>query len=154
MNGEKGILTVVGEVEPVPIFKALKKTGVTPEIVSVGPPIPQRCGPYCNCSSCQLYGHQLQKTWNEPVNTCSLALPCSCNRTWCKQCELVAVDYPPTDNTGQCSIQWYPDSIFLRWLLWVLRLFRNILGTFLMKMSYPRFMYVLCPAFFSVFSIG
>ncbi|CAO2818325.1 unnamed protein product [Amaranthus hypochondriacus] len=107
MNGEKGILTVVGEVEPVPIFKALKKTGVTPEIVSVGPPIPQRCGPYCNCSSCQLYGHQLQKTWNEPVNTCSLALPCSCNRTWCncKQCELVAVDYPPTDNTGQCSIQ-------------------------------------------------
>ncbi|KMT09984.1 hypothetical protein BVRB_5g122000 [Beta vulgaris subsp. vulgaris] len=101
MDGNKGILTVIGEVEPVPIFKALKKIGQTPEIVSVGPPKPQRCGPYCYCGSCQKYSDQQQRQWSNP--------PCSspCNKSWCKQCELVAVvGYPPYSgyDPGMCSI--------------------------------------------------
>ncbi|XP_021836090.1 heavy metal-associated isoprenylated plant protein 2-like [Spinacia oleracea] len=102
MDGNKGILTVVGEVEPVPIFKALKKIGQTPEIVSVGPPKPQRCGPYCNCSSCRSYNDQQQKGWDPPMYPCSFP----CNRSCCKECQLVAVAYSPSCNdSGMCSIQ-------------------------------------------------
>ncbi|KAK9704748.1 hypothetical protein RND81_07G008500 [Saponaria officinalis] len=42
MDVNKAILTVVGEVEPVLIFMALKKICVKSEIVSVGPPKPER----------------------------------------------------------------------------------------------------------------
>ncbi|KAL2934913.1 Heavy metal-associated isoprenylated plant protein 43 [Bienertia sinuspersici] len=101
MDGNKGTLTVVGEVEPVPIFKALKKIKQTPEIVTVGPPKSQRCGPNCYCSSCS---DQQQKGWNPPMYPCSVP----CNRSWCKQCELVTVGYPHTSDyydSGMCSIQ-------------------------------------------------
>lgn len=104
MDGNKGTLTVVGDVEPVPIFKALKKIGETPEIVSVGPPKPQRCQPYCYCGSCQSYSYsdQQQKWWDPLKPSC----PLPCNRSWCNQCELVAVEYPSAYDSGQCSIQW------------------------------------------------
>ncbi|KNA13666.1 hypothetical protein SOVF_114580 [Spinacia oleracea] len=82
MDDNKGILTVVGEVEPVPIFKALKKIGQTPEIVSVGPPKPQRRGPFYNCSSCRSYSDPQQKGWDTAMYPCSLP----CNRSCCKEC--------------------------------------------------------------------
>ncbi|XP_057517576.1 heavy metal-associated isoprenylated plant protein 39-like [Amaranthus tricolor] len=103
MDGHKGTLTVVGDVEPVPIFKALKKIGETPEIVTVGPPRPQRCEPYCYCGSCQSYSYSdQQQKWRDPLK---LSCPLPCNRSWCNQCELVAVEYPPAYDSGQCSIQ-------------------------------------------------
>ncbi|XP_021765369.1 uncharacterized protein LOC110729892 [Chenopodium quinoa] len=103
MDVNKGTLTVVGEVEPVPLFKALKKIGQSPEIMNVGPPKPQRCGPYCYCSSCRSSGDQQQKEgWSYPAYPCSVP----CNRSWCRHCELVAVEYPPYCNdSGMCSIQ-------------------------------------------------
>ncbi|GFY94633.1 hypothetical protein Acr_10g0000180 [Actinidia rufa] len=38
VNGEKGILTVVGEVDPVLVTKKVRKTGKIAQIISVGAP--------------------------------------------------------------------------------------------------------------------
>ncbi|KAL3515828.1 hypothetical protein ACH5RR_022730 [Cinchona calisaya] len=38
VNAEKGILTVVGEVDPVHLTNKVRKTGKQAEIISVGPP--------------------------------------------------------------------------------------------------------------------
>ncbi|KAJ8434416.1 hypothetical protein Cgig2_002618 [Carnegiea gigantea] len=109
VDASKGTLTIVGEVEPVPIFKKLTKIGKTPEIVSVGPP-PPKCGPCCTCSLCRPY----VMTKCEPWCTCSLCrpylkrippYPSQYFPSYSKQCELVDVSYPAySDDTGQCSI--------------------------------------------------
>ncbi|KAM4118700.1 hypothetical protein ACJW30_03G001300 [Castanea mollissima] len=44
VDGEKGMLTIVGEVDPVLVVRNLKKIGKVPEIISVGPPKPPE---YC-----------------------------------------------------------------------------------------------------------
>lgn len=91
VDASKGTLTIVGEIEPVPIFKMLKKIGKTPEIVSVGPPRP-KCEPWCNCTFCCPYVNQ-----THPTHSCP---------SYCKQCEVVTVSYPSSsfDGPGQCSI--------------------------------------------------
>ncbi|XP_052205874.1 heavy metal-associated isoprenylated plant protein 43-like [Diospyros lotus] len=40
VDGQKGTLTVVGEVDPILVAKAVRKTGSVAEIISVGPPKP------------------------------------------------------------------------------------------------------------------
>ena len=75
MNAEKGVLTVIGDVDPVMIVKKVRKAGKCTEIISVGPPKPPE-----------------QKKPQEPKKSpkhCA-ALPPSC-----KQCQLVAVEYVP-----------------------------------------------------------
>lgn len=110
MDSKKGTLTVVGEVEPVPVFKALKKIKQTPEIISVGPPKPH--GPYCTCSLCRPYSDQMQKGWDPPMYPCSVP----CNNPWCKQCQLVSMRYLHSDyDSGMCSIQWGPHSSLWLW---------------------------------------
>ncbi|KAK4595194.1 hypothetical protein RGQ29_013575, partial [Quercus rubra] len=44
VDGEKGMLTIVGDVDPVLVVRDLKKIGKVPEIISVGPPKPPE---YC-----------------------------------------------------------------------------------------------------------
>ncbi|XP_074316602.1 heavy metal-associated isoprenylated plant protein 43-like [Silene latifolia] len=91
MDASKGVLTVVGEVEPVPIFMALKKICVKSEILTVGPPKPERPG--------EKSGDQQQVWRSGPAN------PCQCSYNYyCKQCELIAVGHPFSADTGQCSI--------------------------------------------------
>ncbi|KAK9671568.1 hypothetical protein RND81_12G039200, partial [Saponaria officinalis] len=84
----KPILTVVGEVKPVPIFMALKKICVKAEIVSVGPPKPER-------------PNDQQQPWRPgPAPSCQY----DCN-SYCKQCELIAVGNPlSAADAGQCSV--------------------------------------------------
>ncbi|KAK9704751.1 hypothetical protein RND81_07G008800 [Saponaria officinalis] len=88
MDVNKAILTVVGEVEPVPIFMALKKICVKVEIVSVGPPKPER-------------PNDQHQPWRPgPAPSCQYG----CN-SYCKQCELIAVGHPfSAADSGQCSI--------------------------------------------------
>ena len=97
VDASKGTLTIVGEVEPVPIFKKLKKIGKKPEIVSVGPPKP-KCERWCSCSFCRPYVQCTPSHYS--------FVP-----SYPKQCELVAVTYPPpydseASSSGQCSIVW------------------------------------------------
>ncbi|CAA3012723.1 heavy metal-associated isoprenylated plant 2 [Olea europaea subsp. europaea] len=69
---EKGILTVVGSVDPVCIVKSIRKTGKCAAIISVGPP--KKPDP----------PKEKEKEKEKPVCT----LPACC-----KQCKLVAVRY-------------------------------------------------------------
>ncbi|KAL9227647.1 hypothetical protein vseg_003314 [Gypsophila vaccaria] len=100
MDVNKGVLTIVGEVEPVPIFKALKKIGVKPEIMSVGPPKPVGHSVYCNCNLCRPQSDQ------PPTLYPGAAVPCQpcCNNSYCNRCQVIAVRYPDLPDTGQCSI--------------------------------------------------
>ncbi|XP_024930203.1 heavy metal-associated isoprenylated plant protein 2 [Ziziphus jujuba] len=60
VDAEKGLLTVVGNVDPVLIVKKVRKIGKAAEVVSIGPPKPEPkkspksvlLPPYCN--DCQL----------------------------------------------------------------------------------------------------
>ncbi|GMN48374.1 hypothetical protein TIFTF001_017552 [Ficus carica] len=80
VNVEKGMLTVIGDVDPVLIVKQVRKIGKCVEIVSVGPPKPREPR---NCS---------------PVH-CTVLPPC------CKDCRLVAaVSYAPYDDRLGCNI--------------------------------------------------
>ncbi|KAK9155249.1 hypothetical protein Sjap_002729 [Stephania japonica] len=76
VDGEKGTLTVVGEVDPVEVTRRLRKTGKVVEIVSVGPNKPPEKPP-------------------EP----SKPLPPCCN-----DCQLVAVGFGPYEDVRFCSI--------------------------------------------------
>ncbi|KAL5767026.1 hypothetical protein ACOSQ2_013809 [Xanthoceras sorbifolium] len=77
VDGEKGTLTVVGDVDPVCVIKKLRKIGKVAEIETVGPPKPP-----------------------EPKPPVILPLP-----PCCKDCQYVAVGYgySPYDNRI-CSI--------------------------------------------------
>uniref|UniRef100_A0A7C8ZPT1 HMA domain-containing protein n=1 Tax=Opuntia streptacantha TaxID=393608 RepID=A0A7C8ZPT1_OPUST len=110
VDASRGTLIIVGEVEPVPIFKRLTKIGKTPEIISVGPSPPPICGQWCTCSLCRPY----VRTKCEPRCTCSLCRP-YCKHIppypsqyfprYSKQCEVVDVSYPVySGDIGQCSI--------------------------------------------------
>ncbi|CAL2276005.1 unnamed protein product [Prunus armeniaca] len=74
VDGQKGTLTVVGDVDPVLVVKRLRKIGKTAQIISVGPPKPP-----------------------EPKPSLLLLPPC------CNQCELVGFRYAPYDG-GLCNI--------------------------------------------------
>ncbi|XP_021775347.1 heavy metal-associated isoprenylated plant protein 39-like [Chenopodium quinoa] len=96
----KGTLTIIGEVEPVPIFKKLKKIGKAPEIISVGPPRP-KCPPYCICNFCRPYVQCTSEPL--PYQPCHFAPSYSNNMP----CEFVAVQSYPSpsyDSPGQCTI--------------------------------------------------
>ncbi|KAH7525181.1 hypothetical protein FEM48_Zijuj06G0197800 [Ziziphus jujuba var. spinosa] len=62
VDAEKGLLTVLGDVDPVLIVKKVRKIGKAAEVVSVGPPKPEPkkspkyilLPPYCN--DCQFVG--------------------------------------------------------------------------------------------------
>ncbi|XP_021849157.1 heavy metal-associated isoprenylated plant protein 39-like [Spinacia oleracea] len=97
VDASKGTLTIIGEVEPVPIFKKLKKIGKQPEIISVGPPRPKYCPPHCICNFCRPY--YLQCSEPLPYHT----VPSYSNN----HCQFVAVQYPSCsydDGPGQCTI--------------------------------------------------
>ncbi|XP_034708022.1 heavy metal-associated isoprenylated plant protein 2-like [Vitis riparia] len=75
VDGEKGTLTVVGDVDPVLLTETVRKSGKVAEIMSVGPPKPP-----------------------EPKSPVKKPLP-----PWCYDCQLVPVSYVPYDS-GPCSI--------------------------------------------------
>ncbi|KAM5562451.1 hypothetical protein ABKV19_017595 [Rosa sericea] len=78
VDGEKGLLRVVGDVDPVLVVKRLRKARKVAEIVSVGPPKP-----------------------SEPKQIPSVFLLPPC----CNQCELVGViSYAPHFDGGVCNI--------------------------------------------------
>ncbi|KAK9084463.1 hypothetical protein Scep_030934 [Stephania cephalantha] len=77
VDGEKGTVTVVGEVDPVEVTCRLRKTGKPVEIVSVGPN---------------------NKPTEKPPEP-SKPLPHCCN-----DCQLVAVGFGPYDDVRFCSI--------------------------------------------------
>ncbi|KAG8369000.1 hypothetical protein BUALT_Bualt15G0104700 [Buddleja alternifolia] len=84
VDGEKGILTVVGSVDPVCIATQLKKAKIYAEITSVGPPKkPDDPKP--------------KPTESDKPKPCQPLPPC------CNRCELVAVSYVTYDD-GKCSI--------------------------------------------------
>ncbi|KAJ0078889.1 hypothetical protein Patl1_24649 [Pistacia atlantica] len=68
VDGEKGTLTVVGDVDPVLVVKRLKKIKKCPQIVSIGPPKPP-----------------------EPEKPKPPPLPVPCLPPSCKDCQLVAI---------------------------------------------------------------
>ncbi|XP_024167258.1 heavy metal-associated isoprenylated plant protein 2-like [Rosa chinensis] len=75
VDGQKGTLTVVGDVDPVLVVRRLRKVGKVAEIVSVGPP-----------------------KASEPKPLIFLDLPSCCN-----QCQLVGFKYVPYEGGG-CHI--------------------------------------------------
>ncbi|KAJ0013755.1 hypothetical protein Pint_21878 [Pistacia integerrima] len=83
VDGEKGILTVVGDVDPVLVVKRLKKIKKCPEIVSIGPPKPP----------------EPEKPKPKPPPT-----PVPCLPPSCKDCQLVAVGYYLPYEGRMCSI--------------------------------------------------
>ena len=80
-DAAKGILTVVGEVDPVCVITRVRKTGKDAEIISVGPP--KKPDP-----------PKPEKPDNDPPKP----LPLSC-----PQCQYVVVSYAPDDGRI-CSI--------------------------------------------------
>ncbi|KAL2491045.1 Heavy metal transport/detoxification superfamily protein [Abeliophyllum distichum] len=80
LNAEKGILTIVGSVDPVCIITAIRKTGRFVEITSVGPP---------------------KKP--DPPKPADPPKPCPPLPACCKQCQLVGVSYVTYDS-ARCSI--------------------------------------------------
>ncbi|KAK9292042.1 hypothetical protein L1049_019996 [Liquidambar formosana] len=75
VDGDKGTLTVVGDVDPVCVIKQVRKMGKVAEIISVGPPNPPEC----------------------PPHPCRLP-PC------CNDCQLVAVSFSTPNDGRLCSI--------------------------------------------------
>nr|XP_023887955.1 heavy metal-associated isoprenylated plant protein 2-like [Quercus suber] len=73
VDGEKGMLTIVGDVEPVLVVRNLKKIGKVPAIISVGPPKPPE---YCE---------------EFKFRECR---PCPPS---CKECKLIFTAYPYND---------------------------------------------------------
>ncbi|XP_031261452.1 heavy metal-associated isoprenylated plant protein 43-like [Pistacia vera] len=81
VDGEKGTLTVVGDVDPVLVVKRLKKIKKCPQIVSIGPPKPP----------------EPEKPKPEPFSV-------PCLPPSCKDCQLVAVGYYSPYEGRLCSI--------------------------------------------------
>ncbi|KAL7082239.1 hypothetical protein ACP275_14G087100 [Erythranthe tilingii] len=80
LDAEKGILTVLGSVDPVCVATRIRKAGNHAEITSVGPPKPpERPKP-----------PETEKP--KPLPPC------------CKQCQLVAVSFLTYDSPPACSI--------------------------------------------------
>ncbi|KAF3964700.1 hypothetical protein CMV_011047 [Castanea mollissima] len=79
VDGEKGMLTIVGDVDPVLVVRNLKKIGKVPEIISVGPPKPPE---YCE---------------EFKFRECR---PCPPS---CRECQLIFTSYPYNDGRT-CSI--------------------------------------------------
>ncbi|GMY22195.1 heavy metal-associated isoprenylated plant protein 2-like [Fagus crenata] len=80
VDGEKGVLTVIGDVDPVLVVKKLKKIGKAADIISVGPP--------------------------KPADQCKEIKFLDCRRPCppsCKECHLIFTTYPNYDG-GPCSI--------------------------------------------------
>ncbi|KAL3814594.1 hypothetical protein ACJIZ3_015862 [Penstemon smallii] len=84
VDEEKGILTVVGSVDPVCVITNVRKVSKSAEITSVGPPKKPDDPP--------------KPKPPEPDKTKCKPLPPCCN-----QCQLVAVSYVTNDG-GFCSI--------------------------------------------------
>ncbi|XP_050278455.1 heavy metal-associated isoprenylated plant protein 2-like [Quercus robur] len=80
VDGEKGMLTIVGDVDPVLVVRNLKKIGKVPEIISVGPPKPPE---YCE---------------EFKFRECR---PCPPS---CKECQLIFTTYPYINDGRTCSI--------------------------------------------------
>lgn len=76
MDSEKGIVTVVGEVDPVYVTNQIRKSGKFAEIISVGPP---------------------KKPDPSPSNKQPNLPPC------CPQCQVVTMRYEPSYDSF-CSI--------------------------------------------------
>ncbi|KAK3030385.1 hypothetical protein RJ639_038913, partial [Escallonia herrerae] len=79
VDTEKGMVTVIGDVDPVCVTKKVRKTGKVTELVSVGPPAKE-------------------KEPEPPKSPPQKPLP-----PCCKECQLVAVSYTFYDG-GVCSI--------------------------------------------------
>ncbi|KAK9944086.1 hypothetical protein M0R45_009670 [Rubus argutus] len=77
VDGQKGTLSVVGDVDPVLVVKPLRKAGKVAEIISVGPVKPL-----------------------EPKEPPAVFLLPPC----CNQCQLVGVSYAPYFDGGVCNI--------------------------------------------------
>lgn len=78
VDGEKGTLRVVGDVDPVLVVKRPRKAGKVAEIISVGPPKPSQ---------------------PKQIPSVFLLPPC------CNQCELVGViSYASYFDGGACTI--------------------------------------------------
>ncbi|XP_060673754.1 heavy metal-associated isoprenylated plant protein 2-like [Ziziphus jujuba] len=77
VDGEKELLSVVGDVDPVLVVKNLRKIGKVAKIISVGPP-------------------KSEKPKQSPKKPCNLP-PC------CNDCQLVAVGFSQ-DYNGGCHI--------------------------------------------------
>ncbi|KAA8536676.1 hypothetical protein F0562_029154 [Nyssa sinensis] len=77
VDGEKGTLTVIGEVDPVLVTNQVRKTGKVVEIMSVGPPKPPE--------------KPKKPEPEKPLPPC------------CNDCQLVAVSFTRHDG-GYCSI--------------------------------------------------
>ncbi|XP_028103450.1 heavy metal-associated isoprenylated plant protein 2-like [Camellia sinensis] len=81
VDSEKGILTVIGNVDPVLVANQVRKTGKVAELTGVGPPKAKETPPP-----------------KPPTPVC--IRDCCCNK-----CQLVAVSYAvPYDNNPFCSI--------------------------------------------------
>ncbi|KAG8640690.1 hypothetical protein MANES_13G076069v8 [Manihot esculenta] len=79
VDGNKGELTVIGNVDPVLLTKQLRKKKKGAVIISVGPP-------------------KKETPKKEAQKLCE-SLP-----SYCKQCQLVAVGFSPYDDGQLCSI--------------------------------------------------
>ncbi|KAL9141095.1 hypothetical protein ABFS82_14G080800 [Erythranthe guttata] len=80
LDAEKGILTVLGTVDPVCVATRIRKAGNHAEITSVGPPKPPE----------PIKPPEPEKP--KPLPPC------------CKQCQLVAVSFVTYDSAPACSI--------------------------------------------------
>ncbi|CAL5380178.1 unnamed protein product [Camellia sinensis] len=81
VDSEKGILTVIGNVDPVLVANQVRKTGKVAELTGVGPPKAKETPP--------------------PKPPTPVCIPDCC----CNKCQLVAVSYAvPYDNNPFCSI--------------------------------------------------
>ncbi|GMP39703.1 hypothetical protein CsSME_00010429 [Camellia sinensis var. sinensis] len=81
VDSEKGILTVIGNVDPVLVATQVRKTGKVAELIGVGPPKAKENPPP-----------------KPPTPEC---IPDCC----CNKCQLVAISYAvPYDNNPFCSI--------------------------------------------------
>ncbi|KAK3022174.1 hypothetical protein RJ639_045369, partial [Escallonia herrerae] len=78
----KGMVTVIGDVDPVCVTKKVRKTGKVTELVSVGPPAKEK---------------EPKETKPTKASPQKPLPPC------CKECQLVAVSYTFYDG-GVCSI--------------------------------------------------
>ncbi|TXG48958.1 hypothetical protein EZV62_024833 [Acer yangbiense] len=78
VDGEKGTLTVVGDVDPVLVIEKLRKIRKVAEIVTVGPPKPPEP--------------------EKPKPVCTPLPPC------CNDCKYIAVGYGSPDDNRICSI--------------------------------------------------
>ncbi|KAL8168236.1 hypothetical protein V2J09_009735 [Rumex salicifolius] len=129
VDAEKKTVTVVGSVEPSPIFRALKKIKKNPEILSVGPPKPKcRYCKYfvCACGIARFPAKQptelapMPPGWREPQSCtedggCCPPSPYVPGGGWCPAPYTPARDWrcPPTPYNDWCPQPGTPYPYYL-----------------------------------------